>query len=349
MLRRLLIGAATLAALPASAAAQDAPTYHYDAFFQGDFEWSLHQASEGGCTQDQSAAFHATGLIRDVVVQEGRLVKGGTTGERAFSGGRISELTTDDRGTQKACSGTGVRALGPAVLQPNVDPARPLEPVRDIVFGLGAGLELAVDCEFRDGGGGPERHVVSPAGMVPGTALAAVWGDVFHIPAESAGAPKITYRFSRAVPDASCPGYEPDVTVSCEMRGSGTIELTQTGAEGVPDEDELIAPLVDEVEIRKDASAAEGMVTCQVRCVVKARAFPRGGRAGKGRPRALAAAVRPLGRARRTLRPDVPTRVVVRFPAAARPAIRRAGGVRLVFAIAPKGGRTVTRTVVARL
>jgi hypothetical protein len=112
-------------------------------------------------------------------------------------------------------------------------------------------------------------------------------------------------------------------------------------------DDDLLFPLVPETGPAKlDASGrtASTTVTCGSGCSGTMKAFAAG-----GSPRAVAAAARALATKRFTAKPGRPTKVTVRLSPRARRAVKRAGGVRLVLDLRPKGGKPVRRVVGARL
>lgn len=105
-----------------------------------------------------------------------------------------------------------------------------------------------------------------------------------------------------------------------------------------PGDDDLLFPLVPAVSATKatvTASSASATVTCASACSGTVKVFAAG-----AKPLATRRFQAPAGKA---------TRVTVKLSRAARRAVKRAGGVKLVVATKPAGAPAITRTVRARL
>ncbi|HEX8120037.1 MAG TPA: hypothetical protein VF549_02120 [Solirubrobacteraceae bacterium] len=215
-----------------------------------------------------------------------------------------------------------------------------------------------------------------------GTGRAHPYDQFFEMPHEAIGMGKIIQLLSKDVTGTSCPGYG-EYTDSCSLKWKATVTFTRTFTSSVgepevkpppqeeqpqpppppanddlddvfvplpegpkqktPDPlDDIFIPLPGAAKLDPSAASANVGIVCPAGCTGTAVATPlaRGARAS---------AAKPLARARFTARPGVRTTIRLRFGAAARRAIRRAGGVRVALTARHGGTAPQRRTIAIRV
>jgi hypothetical protein len=193
--------------------------------------------------------------------------------------------------------------------------------------------------------------------------MSAPFDVAVSLPADAMRMGKVIELFDKQVPTSACPNSPGSTTCTLTLKGSVTFLLkgysdskskaappgskpAPSAQPAPPSDDDLLVPLVQKaVSVASNASAASVDVGCTGPCAYLVQAFIAavGGHASD-------ASARPLASAHGSLRAAGTRHVKLRFSKAARRAIRRAGGLRIVVsAHSQAGNHPSKRTVTLRI